>query len=92
MTELPSVPPVLHHVLTAAALVFERDVAPDDNFFDLGGDSIAAVELITQLEQRLDIEVDPQLVTGLPDVGSLADALAAVARAGDGLLAPEGLR
>nr|WP_179419880.1 acyl carrier protein [Streptomyces sp. TLI_235] len=71
---------VLDRVLAAAAEVFGRPTAPDDDFFALGGDSIAAVELAVLLEERLGLEVDTTTIVDAPDLAALAAALTAGAR------------
>ncbi|MEV5210944.1 phosphopantetheine-binding protein [Micromonospora sp. NPDC053740] len=45
-------------VLTTATEVFGTKVSAADNFFDLGGNSLVAVQLTDQLEERLGKEVD----------------------------------
>ncbi|MEW2514699.1 acyl carrier protein [Streptomyces sp. NPDC046870] len=68
---------LLAHVLTAATTVFGHPVEPGDNFFSLGGDSIAAVELVTLLEERLGVALDTEPVVNTADFAELAGALAA---------------
>jgi acyl carrier protein len=54
-----------------------EQVAPGDNFFDLGGSSLLAVELISRLRGRVSVELSPQDL--------LFDTLAQLAaRIGDG--------
>ncbi|WP_330334603.1 acyl carrier protein [Streptomyces sp. NBC_00536] len=36
----------------------DTPVGPDDDFFTLGGDSLLAVEIEEQVEQRLGLEID----------------------------------
>ncbi|MEV7545608.1 acyl carrier protein [Streptomyces sp. NPDC089915] len=72
-------PAPIDAVLTAAAEVFGRPAGPADDFFSLGGDSVAAVELAVRLEELLGVEVDTELVVGLPDLAALAAALPAPA-------------
>jgi acyl carrier protein len=45
-------------VLSLASDVIRRPVEATDNFFDLGGDSITAVEFSTRVEETLGTEVD----------------------------------
>ncbi|MEU7159824.1 phosphopantetheine-binding protein [Streptomyces chrestomyceticus] len=45
-------------VLATASEVFGTEVSATDNFFDLGGNSLVAVQLTAQLEERLGKEVD----------------------------------
>ncbi|QUQ68834.1 acyl carrier protein [Kutzneria sp. CA-103260] len=65
----------LHHVLAAAAAVFGRPVAAEDSFFGVGGDSVTAVELAVELEQRLGGDIDGELVVDSASFGALAAAL-----------------
>lgn len=65
-------------VTYAAGSIFGIEVGPDDNFFDLGGDSIDAIELVTRLEEVLGREID--LIT-LFDTQNFADFSAAITAA-----------
>lgn len=51
--------------------VLKTSVAPDDNFFDLGGDSLSALRLIS-LARRQQINVTAKLLYANPTVRSLA--------------------
>ncbi|MFF7472130.1 phosphopantetheine-binding protein [Streptomyces sp. NPDC008092] len=62
-------------VLTAVSEVFGHPVTPEDDFFSLGGDSITAVELSIRLEERLDVDVDVELIVNVPHLAALAAAL-----------------
>lgn len=57
-----------------------------DNFFDLGGDSLAAVNMMTALEQRLARKVPLYLITEHPTVESLSAALQQPAASAPGVL------
>ncbi|TQF08026.1 acyl carrier protein [Kitasatospora acidiphila] len=74
---IPSPAPghLLALLLDAAAQVFGRPVAAHDSFFELGGDSIAAVELATVAERLTGIEVDTELIVEQADFTALAAAL-----------------
>ena len=66
----------LHLVLTAAAVALEVDrVDPDDNFFEQGGDSLAALELAAHLEDALQREVDFELIFDSASFRELAEQL-----------------
>ena len=46
------------------------------SFFDLGGDSIHAIEFGLLLEEVLGVEIDPVLLMGAADFAAVANALA----------------
>ncbi|MFG2133994.1 phosphopantetheine-binding protein [Streptomyces sp. NPDC048751] len=71
---MPDTP--LGHVLTAASDILMREVGPGDDFFSAGGDSVAAVELATELEKVFRTEIDVELVLTQPDFAALATVLA----------------
>lgn len=75
MHEQLSYDSVLGEVLTAAATVFEHQVHSCDNFFDLGGDSVAAVELLAILGEALGAEPDADTLLFAPDLAAFALAL-----------------
>ena len=50
--------PVLPTVVAIWSQVFEREVGPDDDFFlDLDGDSMAALQVVSLVEDELGVEV-----------------------------------
>jgi enterobactin synthetase component F len=53
------------------------DVAPDDNFFEVGGNSLLALRLIAQLEGRSGAQISLLDVVRAPTPGQLAALLAA---------------
>jgi enterobactin synthetase component F len=68
---------ILACLLDAASAVFGHPVAADDDFFGLGGDSVTAVELVLQVEQRLGRNVDDDLIFVAEDFAGMARAMAA---------------
>ncbi|MFJ9864336.1 acyl carrier protein [Streptomyces sp. NPDC101165] len=50
-------------------------IGPDDDFFDLGGDSLVATRLTVLLEERLGVEVSPLMVFDHPTVDELTTEL-----------------
>jgi acyl carrier protein len=63
---------VLSSVLTAAREVFGRQVLASDNFFDLGGDSISALELTVRLEELLGMEAELEQLLSSDDMAHFA--------------------
>lgn len=39
-----------------------REIAPDQSYFDLGGDSLLMVDMIMQVSEEFGLEVDPGLI------------------------------
>jgi MFS family permease len=60
-------------------------VDPGDNFFESGGDSVAAVALLTAIPQRLDVEVDPSTVLDALALGNFESLVRAVVEGGGSL-------
>ena len=52
-----------------------RPVGADDDFFALGGDSLAAAEIIASLEHETGTSLPVSVLTGSPTVAGLAEAL-----------------
>jgi acyl carrier protein len=53
-------------------------VDPDERFFDVGGDSVAAIILHSTIEERLGAEVDPAAVLDALASGTFESLLSAV--------------
>ncbi|WEK62123.1 MAG: acyl carrier protein [Candidatus Microbacterium colombiense] len=51
------------------------DVTPDEDFFDLGGDSITAIRLLPEIERRFGIEAKVALVFDNATARELSQAL-----------------
>jgi|GEM_PF-6742890 len=54
------------------------NIATTDSFFDLGGTSLQAVTLVSQLEERLGYSYPPSLLLDKPTYGSLFDYLTSI--------------
>jgi acyl carrier protein len=66
---------VLALVLDTAESILGKPVQPSHNFFELGGDSMRAVEMINTLEDRLGAEFDPTSIIDAEDMAALAMSL-----------------
>jgi acyl carrier protein len=56
----------------------KRDLAPDDQIADLGIDSLAAVEMVFDLEEKFDIQIPYNANDGrleMQTVGEIVDAI-----------------
>jgi acyl carrier protein len=60
--------------LWAEVLSTDR-VGVDDNFFDLGGDSILSVRLVSRLKSAFGIPLSPREVFDAPTVAALASVI-----------------
>jgi phthiocerol/phenolphthiocerol synthesis type-I polyketide synthase E len=58
-----------------AEFLGSEDVGPDDDFFDLGGNSLSAVELMTAIRERLGIEMSIAMLLDAPTLGAMEAAL-----------------
>jgi acyl carrier protein len=57
-----------------AEIVGRTDVTPDDNFLELGGDSLRAILLATAVEERFGVTIELEQIfdaRSLGDLGSL---------------------
>jgi nonribosomal peptide synthetase MxcG len=55
------------------------DVSPDDDFFELGGDSIQAIEALSIIEVDLGTEIPVALIFSYPTAAELAGEITATA-------------
>ncbi|HXY93367.1 MAG TPA: AMP-binding protein, partial [Acidimicrobiia bacterium] len=51
------------------------EVGLDDDFFDLGGDSLAAVELMAAIDEQFGVDLPPSAILDAPTVAQLAPLL-----------------
>ncbi len=65
----------------AEVLGMER-IGVDDNFFDLGGDSILSIQVISRLRTAFAVDLSPRAVFSNPTVAGLADLIPADAGGG----------
>lgn len=57
----------------------DEDITPEDDFFDLGGSSIAAIRILPRLAEEFGIDAEVGMLFDNPTPGELAAAVAAVA-------------
>jgi acyl carrier protein len=50
-------------------------VAPEDDFFDLGGDSLAAMRIVARIREAFDVDVDVSLILDAGTVARVAQSL-----------------
>lgn len=62
------------------------DARPDQSFFDLGGDSLAAMGLITQLESALSVRLSLSALLAAPSVAALSAHVRAGSKGGEPLI------
>jgi acyl carrier protein len=67
---------VLSIILPEASKVFGRPVTETDNFFDLGGDSLSALELGDRLSNALRAQLDIEVMLDAEDMNVLAERVA----------------
>jgi len=67
--------PLLRTVLNTAEEVVHQQVAPTDNFFDLGGDSLTFIDFAMRLEELLGIEVDMDMLVDAADFAEFSQLL-----------------
>jgi len=82
----------LDAVLNAVADVLDlHDPSPADDFLDLGGSSLAAVQIAARLERLLGVRVDPRVVVKSGSLLEVAEALgaSAVGEAAVGVAGPQ---
>lgn len=58
----------------------EDDIAPDDDFFDLGGSSIAAIRIIPRISEEFGVEAEIGLLFDNPTPAELSDAILTLSR------------
>ena len=58
-----------------------QDVAPEDNFFSLGGDSLIGIQIMAYLRKELGIEIPMAIFFEAPTLQELTDALQSMASA-----------
>jgi acyl carrier protein len=55
------------------------DLGPDSDFYEAGGDSLTAFQIVARLRTAFDVDVPVALVFTCPTPGDLATAVAALA-------------
>ncbi len=74
MPEMPDVRSLAH---LCAQVIGVRNVAPEDNFIDAGGDSVSAARLAVLVAERWGVELDIFAVIAADSVSEIHDGLAA---------------
>jgi hypothetical protein len=72
---MPSSLDVLSFAELCAEVIGVRSVAPEDNFFDAGGDSVSAARLVVMLEQRWQVNADIFSIIAADSLIEIHDAL-----------------
>lgn len=73
---LPDMTPLQLELLSIWRSVLDRtDIGPDENFFEIGGDSLRAAKVFAEIENRLGIDRPVGLMLEAPTVHQLAAAL-----------------
>jgi acyl carrier protein len=67
---------LLATVLQVTGEVFGRPVTAADRFFDLGGDSVTAIDLAVRFEERFGIDLDIDELFEAGEIAGFADVLA----------------
>lgn len=62
----------IHPVRTLWADIFGRAIGDDEDFFDIGGDSLSAVNLVTALQQQLNLQMELEAFFRTPTIAGLA--------------------
>ncbi len=55
--------------------LLEQPVGVDEDFFELGGDSLLAMELLVEIEERLGCSLTPEALLEAPTIRSLAETI-----------------
>lgn len=58
-----------------SAFLRKKNIRRNDNFFEIGGHSLLAVEVVTELERKLKRELSLNIIFKFPDLASLAKEL-----------------
>lgn len=56
-------------------LLAVENVGSNDNFFELGGDSVLLIMVAMQVEEKLGVMVEAEMIYEAPTPGELADAI-----------------
>ncbi|PJO20581.1 phosphopantetheine-binding protein [Burkholderia glumae] len=67
----------LHEQLTAIwrDALGDRPIGPDDSFFDLGGNSLLALQVVGRINQAFGVAINPSDMLKRPTVAELSDVI-----------------
>jgi len=91
VTRLPATAPrsekeaLLTRIWEGALRLDEGEVRPEDDFFDLGGHSLAAAQLSSRVEQGFGVHVSMPLFMEAPTLAGLCERIEALQRDGRGV-------
>ncbi len=72
----PSTPVEIAIAAIWSELLRREGIGVDDDFFELGGDSLLAVRTITRINEELKVELSPEVILDGPTIKELATAVA----------------
>jgi acyl carrier protein len=68
---------ISNELVHAWSNIFGKSVNQTDDFFDLGGDSMTAIRMVSDLQARYGVEIDLEMFFNEPTITRLACAIVA---------------
>jgi acyl carrier protein len=56
--------------------ILNRDVGINNNFFDIGGNSLSAIRMVNEIKMSLKLDIEPLVLMQYPNIKALAEYLA----------------